>query len=172
YEKDAGLSLIRELEEQGATLPRNNDPQRLIRAWEVLSFTGKPLEFWHTQKILPPEDLIFKTLFLLPERETLYENCNQRFLEMIKAGALDEVKAFRALNPPASLPLHKAIGVKEFSAYLDKEIPLEEAISNAQQATRRYAKRQMTWFRNQMKADLVLTSPHDRTTVTSFLAQR
>ena len=86
----------------------------------------------------------------MPDREILYQNCNQRFLKMIEDGAIEEVKKFLDLNYSQTLPIQKAIGVKEFSSYLKNEITLDKAIEQAQQATRRYAKRQMTWFRNQL----------------------
>ena len=91
----------------------------------------------------------------MPPREVLYAACDRRFASMIAAGALDEAAALAARGLPADLPAMKAVGVPELLRHLRGEIPLEDAIALAQRATRRYAKRQMTWFRHQIVADLV-----------------
>ena len=86
---------------------------------------------------------------LLPPRDWLYARCDERFARMVEHGAVDEVKALlkRKLNP--NLPVMRAIGVGELSAHLRGDLALGEAISAGQQATRRYAKRQYTWFAHQ-----------------------
>ena len=85
----------------------------------------------------------------MPERDDLYARCNQRFKHMIKEGALDEVRAFLHTPLPENLPVMKTLGLRELMSHLKGEISLEEAIRKAQQTTRNYAKRQMTWFRHQ-----------------------
>ena len=92
----------------------------------------------------------------MPPREALYAACDARFLRMIAAGALAEAAALAARGLAPDLPAMKAVGVPELLRHLRGEISLDEAIALAQRATRRYAKRQMTWFRHQMAADLVL----------------
>ena len=87
-------------------------------------------------------------IVLSPSRKALYEACDERFLKMIQKGALAEVAALEGLDP--DLPLMKALGVPELLRHLQGEITLETAVSLAQQATRNYAKRQLTWFRHQM----------------------
>ncbi|HVI06392.1 MAG TPA: tRNA dimethylallyltransferase, partial [Sphingomicrobium sp.] len=88
-------------------------------------------------------------LILLPPRKWLYQRCDERFAHMIDKGAVAEVEALlaRKLNP--SLPVMRAIGVSEISAYLLGTMTLDEAIATGQKATRRYAKRQYTWFAHQ-----------------------
>ncbi|MCK4945266.1 MAG: tRNA (adenosine(37)-N6)-dimethylallyltransferase MiaA [Alphaproteobacteria bacterium] len=130
--------------------------QRIIRAWEVLESTGKSLAEWHKlPPDKPPKHLRFLTVFLLPERKALYASCNTRFEQMLKAGVLDEIKQFKE-QFPAETALSKALGYSELSAYLDGNLSLPEAIASAQQSTRHYAKRQVTWFRHQIVADLIL----------------
>ncbi len=133
--------------------------QRLIRAWEVLESTGKSLAEWHAlPPEKPPEHLRFLTVSLLPERKLLYDSCNTRFEQMLKTGVLDEVKQFKE-QFPAETALSKALGFSELSAYLDGKLSLPEAVSSTQQSTRHYAKRQITWFRHQISADLILDAP-------------
>lgn len=130
--------------------------QRLIRATEVLEATGKSLSHWQA---LPPEPppahLKFVTALLLPPRNVLYARCDGRFGLMLKEGALEEARKFRETAPPAT-PLARALGYPELCLHLDGKITLAEAIRRARQSTRNYAKRQVTWFRHQLKPDLVL----------------
>jgi tRNA dimethylallyltransferase len=130
------------------------DRQRLLRAWEVARGTGRPLGEWQ-RRAAGPAPLRIATILLMPPREVLYAACDHRFDAMIAAGALDEAAALLARGLPADLPAMKAVGVPELMRHLRGEIPLDEAIAGAQRATRRYAKRQMTWFRHQIVADLV-----------------
>lgn len=136
--------------------------QRLVRAMEVLEHTGKSLAVW--QEGAPegtPDHLEFLFITLLPPRDRLYAQCNKRFDMMLAAGALDEAAGFTAAYPTqdaAAVPLKKALGYPELAACQNGEITLAEAKVKAAQSTRHYAKRQMTWFRNQLAADMVLTS--------------
>lgn len=129
-----------------------SDSQRLLRAWEVLEQTGKSLGEWqkhHRPPLLPPERYV--PMFLNPDREWLYQRCNARFEVMLAQGALEEARALDAQALSEELPAMKALGVPELRQYLKGEISQEDAITQAQQSTRRYAKRQLTWFRNQMQ---------------------
>ncbi len=126
-----------------------------MRAWEVLRATGIPIGEWPSRGMAAPA-CRFTSLLLLPPRDLLYAACDARFLAMIEAGALDEAAALAARSLDPGLPAMKALGVPELLAHLRGDTTLDEAIAGAQQATRRYAKRQMTWFRHQMKPDLVL----------------
>ena len=127
------------------------DTTRLTRAWEVLEATGHPLSYWQTQTAEgAPEGLAFTVLVLDPPREALYANCDRRFRVMMGQGALEEVRRLDAQNLDPDLPAMKALGVPELSAHLRGELSLDEAIALAQQSTRRYAKRQVTWFRHQL----------------------
>lgn len=132
-----------------------NHKARLIRALEVLEATGKSLAEW--QKIErdgPPPSWEFEVIKVMPERETLYERCNARFEWMMDNGALEEVEAFmpRLENGEinAGVPITKALGLKPLISYIKGEIDRDEAITLGQNETRRYAKRQSTWFKNQL----------------------
>ncbi len=124
--------------------------QRLMRAWEVLEATGRSLADWQAE---PPADRLDARVFtvaVMPPRDALYASCDQRFLAMLDGGALDEVRALMALNLDPSLPAMKALGVAELIALAQGRLARNEAVAAAQQATRRYAKRQLTWFRHQL----------------------
>ncbi len=133
------------------------DKQRLIRAFEVARATGVTIGTWQQLTKSQPA-LRFGTILLAPPRERLYAACNVRFVQMIEAGVLAEAKALAARRLDPSLPAMKAVGLLELLSHLRGDVPLDTAIAAAQRATRRYAKRQMTWFRHQMTPDLVLTT--------------
>lgn len=133
-----------------------NHKARIIRAMEVLEATGQSLAEWQKlERVGPPETWEFITEIIMPEREELYRRCNERFEYMVeKGGALEQVKAFAERIDSGEVnegvPLTKALGFKQLRSYLAGEMSLDEAIMLAQGETRRYAKRQSTWFRNQM----------------------
>lgn len=124
--------------------------QRLVRAWEVLEATGRSLADWQADPREGGLDAESLTLLLAPPRDELYHSCDLRLAKMLELGALDEVAALTALKLDPALPVMKALGVAEFAAHLRGELSLREALTLAQQSTRRYAKRQMTWFRHQL----------------------
>jgi len=125
------------------------DRQRLTRAWAVAQHTGRALSDWtaDTTPLLVPGS--WTGLVIEPEREALYANCDLRVADMVEAGALDEVRALMARGLDPALPAMKAVGVREFAAHLTGEMTLAAAVEATRQATRNYAKRQLTWFRNQ-----------------------
>jgi tRNA dimethylallyltransferase len=130
------------------------DGQRVVRALEVLEATGRTLTDWQAVPASgPPAGMRFATILLTPPREELYARCDRRLEAMLDEGALDEVRRLNAMGLAADLPATRALGVKEFSGYLAGNMALEQALADAQQATRNYAKRQMTWFRHQIIAD-------------------
>ncbi len=130
------------------------DRQRVIRAYEVYLGTERSLTDWHQDApTTPPLKARYQSVIFEPPRAELYAKCEARFDWMMEQGALDEVDALRGLGLDPTLPAMKALGVPELIAYLNGDLPLEEALSAAKQATRRYAKRQMTWFRNQIVQD-------------------
>jgi tRNA dimethylallyltransferase len=129
------------------------DTARINRALEVILSTGRTLAEWQKQReggIASEVEL--RPLILLPPRKWLYARCDERFAHMIDRGAVTEVETLlaRKLNP--NLPVMRAIGVSELASYLRGEISLDEATTAGQQATRRYAKRQYTWFAHQPPA--------------------
>jgi len=141
--------------ETAARLPAG-DRQRLTRAYEVVRATGVPLGKWQGAAAAAPPPYRFASLLLLPPRAALYAAGEARFRAMIAEGALDEAAALAARRLDPRLPAMKAVGLPELLHHLRGEIVLDAAILLAVQATRRYAKRQMTWFRHQTVADLVL----------------
>jgi tRNA dimethylallyltransferase len=127
------------------------DPQRVVRALSVLEATGKPLSaFQGDNGAALLEGYALEKIVLMPERGLLRRRIAERFAAMMEAGAVEEVQALLALNLDPSLPVMKAIGVKEIAAMLRGEISPDEAVELAVTATRQYAKRQSTWFRNRM----------------------
>ncbi len=127
------------------------DRQRCIRAMEVYEETGKTLTYWQNiPRIKAPDHLTFTAFILKPKRQTLYERIDKRFDDMIAQGALDEVRAIHQLNLPPFLPSLKAVGIPPLRDYLNGNMSLEEAVELAKTQSRRYAKRQFTWFNNQM----------------------
>ena len=138
-----------------------NDRSRISRALEVVLATGRALSDWHREGLPPLIDPARAVkVFITCEREELVRRIEARFDAMIKSTALDEVRqlAGRKLDP--ALPAMKAHGVPWLIRHLNGEISREEAIAGAVMDTRRYAKRQLTWFRNQMK-DWIWADPND-----------
>jgi tRNA dimethylallyltransferase len=148
---------LAELDPEGARL-LPGDRQRLVRAYEVVRATGRPLGAWQSEPS-PPAPYRFATILLMPPREWLYAGCEARFVQMIEAGALAEVASLAARGLDPELPAMKALGVPELLQHLRGEMALEVAVTAAQQRTRQYAKRQMTWFRHQMLPELRLEEP-------------
>ncbi len=135
------------------------DRQRIARALEVFEATGMPLSDWQAMpESGPPPHTRFTTIVLHPPRAALYAACDARMHAMVRAGALTEIAALAEID--AELPAMKALGIAGFRRHLDGAITLEEAILAAQQATRRYAKRQTTWFKNQIIADFDIYTQH------------
>ena len=137
--------------ETAARVPAN-DGQRLVRAYEVVRATGRTLPEWQRQPAAkPPLAARFHTVVLMPPREALYSRLDARFDAMLAVGALDEVKGLTELSLDPKLPAMKALGVSELTEYLRGETSLDAAAAAAKQATRNYAKRQMTWLRHQLE---------------------
>ncbi|MET1411542.1 tRNA (adenosine(37)-N6)-dimethylallyltransferase MiaA [Roseibium sp. HPY-6] len=128
------------------------DPQRLTRALEVLQATGEPLGAWQ-QKAQSAPYLAPDTctrIVLAPPRSWLHARIEQRALLMLESAGIAEVRKLLALNLSEKLPAMRAIGVSEVRDYLAGTRDLEETVHRLTVATRQYAKRQETWFRNQM----------------------
>lgn len=125
------------------------DRQRHVRAWEVFHATGRPLSEFQAGAASPVVARAAARLVLEPPREDLYRTIERRFDAMMAAGALEEARALAARGLDESLPVMKAVGVAELLAHLNGRLTREEAVRLARQSSRRYAKRQLTWFRNQ-----------------------
>ena len=150
YAGDLHLALQR-VDPLGAAKLNPADRQRILRALEVFEATGQTLSQWQAQA----QDNGFlnqinvERLFVDVPREELYARAERRFDAMMEHGALEEVAALPPLSPMQ--PIMKAIGVPELQAHLRGELSLEEAVVLAKTATRQYIKRQLTWWRGQMK---------------------
>lgn len=126
------------------------DRQRIARALEVKRSTGVTLGDWQLAKAGGiAEEVTLAPLIVEPERQWVYDRCDARFEAMLDAGAVAEVEALLARGLDPDLPVMRAIGVPEITAWLAGEIEAEEVVAAGQQATRNYAKRQFTWFRRQ-----------------------
>ena len=133
------------------TVDRNN-PKRVIRALEVYELTGKTLAQWNEEsRIEGPkyESLIIGLRF--NDREKLYERINKRVDIMLEAGLLSEVEKLISMGLKDTVTAGQAIGYKEFYPYFDGTASLEECTEKLKQESRKYAKRQMTWFRRNPK---------------------
>jgi tRNA dimethylallyltransferase len=127
------------------------DGQRIVRALEVFEATRQSIADFQGQAgpvIVDPDTA--RKIVVLPDRAVLHQRINGRFEKMLEQGAEEEVKALLALALPAEMPVMKAIGVSQIAAMLRGEMSRNEVIERGAAATRQYAKRQMTWFRNQM----------------------
>ena len=134
-----------------ATRLNPNDRQRILRALEVEHATGRPLSHWQQDvqtPFLTPAQTV--RMVLEVERDELCQRIDARFLNMLEAGALDEVKRLAARNLPATRTALKAHGAPALTRHLAGQVSLDDAIAEGQGDTRRYAKRQVTFFRHQM----------------------
>jgi tRNA dimethylallyltransferase len=127
-----------------------NDVRRVVRALEVHALTGQPISVWQTQwdgpaaVPRPPDSCLCLDL----PREELYQRIDERVLAMVDAGLVEEARALRRLGWPLGREAAQALGYKELFAHLDGQVSLEEAVSEIQTRSRRFAKRQLTWFRH------------------------
>lgn len=137
------------LDPEAAARLHQGDTQRVIRAYEVAIATGRTLGDWQRDHPVVP-GFLAQAIVLLPPRDRLYAACDARFLDMVTRGAAAEVQALldRELDP--ALPAMRALGVRELAAWLRGDSDRECAIAAAQQATRNYVKRQLTWFQRQL----------------------
>jgi len=148
---DAFHDLLNDIDPVMADRIISSDSQRMVRAWEVQKQTGVSLSDWQKNKnktFYNHDEFI--GFFLNTPRDVLYENCNSRFLKMLDNNVMDEIKYLENNNVDPKLTSMKSLGVSELRSYYRDEITLDSAIEMAQQSTRRYAKRQVTWFKNQL----------------------
>lgn len=130
-----------------------SDSSRIARALEVVGSTGRSITEWRKEKTGGiADEVALRPLLLLPPRAWLYARCDARFEAMIAGGAVEEVKALLARGLRGDTPVMRAIGVPEISDMLARNIGRDEALALGKIATRQYAKRQFTWFRNQAPA--------------------
>jgi tRNA dimethylallyltransferase len=153
-ERDGPEALHAELKQRdpaSAEKLKVRDRIRIARALEVIEATGRSLTDWHRDglpPLLPPDQVM--AVFLAPERDDLYARIDRRFGVMLEAGALDEVTLLAARGLDPLLPAMKAHGVPALISHLGGDLSLDEAAAVGRADTRRYAKRQFTWFRHQL----------------------
>ncbi|MFF2319934.1 tRNA (adenosine(37)-N6)-dimethylallyltransferase MiaA [Agrobacterium sp. NPDC058088] len=139
---------------------QSGDGQRIVRALEVLEATGKSIRDFQRATgpmIVDPERV--QKFVVLPERPVLHDRINRRFEAMMDSGAVEEVQALLALDLAPDATAMKAIGVSQIADMLAGRMSQAEVIERSAAATRQYAKRQMTWFRNQMGDDWTRIQP-------------
>ena len=144
------------LDPQTADRLFDGDSQRLVRAMGVVRATGRPISAWQSD---PHEGAIegaAVTLAVMPPRAQIYSHIDHRFAMMMEAGAVEEVDALAARELDPSLPVMKAIGVREIIAMRQGSISRQRAIELASRDSRHYAKRQMTWIRNNYPAQMTI----------------
>lgn len=146
-------AVLVERDPESAASIRPTDTQRIVRALEVLEGTGVGLAAWQQQQAEPPLIAPDRTarLVLATPRPALHARIEARVDRMVEDGALEEIRALLARGLDSELPVMKAIGVRPFAAVLRGEMTLEAAITDVKTETRRYAKRQTTWLRHQMR---------------------
>ena len=143
-----------------------SDPQRVLRAYEVWQATGRPLADWQEQPGAPVlKNMRLAKFMANPQRALLPARIEQRFRRMVDQGAAQEAACLKNLDP--ALPAAKLLGLKQVLAWSEGRLGREEAIALAVTATRQFAKRQLTWFRNQM-GDYVRIDPDDSNIITSL----
>jgi tRNA dimethylallyltransferase len=146
---DAFFATFSECDPETASALRPRDTQRVLRAADVFEATGWPLARWQNEKGKPVlEGLDVRRIVIAPPREELYARIDRRFDMMIANGALDEARSLAALDP--TLPAARALGVRQLLRHFAGELALDAAVEDVKRETRRYAKRQLTWFRNRM----------------------
>ncbi|UOM36942.1 tRNA (adenosine(37)-N6)-dimethylallyltransferase MiaA [Acuticoccus sp. I52.16.1] len=155
-------AILAERDPAAAARLRPTDPQRIVRALEVVEATGRSLSAWQAERTPPvlPRGPGVAAYVLAPPRDLLRERIAQRFEAMMEAGAVEEAVGLTARRLDPALPAMKAIGVAQLSAYAMGLVGRGEAVADAVTRTRQYAKRQDTWFRNRF-ADWERLAPGD-----------
>ncbi len=149
------------------------DRQRVARAWEVFEATGVSLAEWQSRPATAPNiGVADARIVLMPPREWLYARCDARFTDMVARGALQEVAALEARGLDPSLPAMKAVGIPELRRHLRGEAALDDAVRSGQSAVRRYAKRQLTWFRRHMEEWTELTESKPEALARTILSRQ
>ena len=138
-----------------------NDTYRVLRSFEVVLQTGKTLSWWHKQKKISPIVKNAKKILIMPSKKEIYARIDKRFDLMINDGAIEEVRNVFNKNLTLDLPSLKTLGVKQLFSYFKNLIPIDEAIMLAKRDSRRFAKRQLTWFKNSFEPDIILSEVYN-----------
>lgn len=155
FSREELLHWLHGLDEAAAhRLAHEGGRQRLARAVEVALLTGRPLTAWHADQE-PEPALRFVTFVLELPRAVLYDRINRRVDDMIQSGLVEEVRQLRHAGYNEHTPGLNATGYVELIPYLRGEISLDDAKDAIRRATRRYARRQITWFRHQLDENVI-----------------
>jgi tRNA dimethylallyltransferase len=147
---DENLADLEHLDPGAAARLHAGDTSRIARALEVVLSTGRTLQDWQAERKGGLAGAVaLRPLILLPPRDWLHARCDARFVAMIDGGAITEAERLLARGLDPRLPVMRAIGVSEIAAFLAGDMNRDQLIAAGQQATRRYAKRQYTWFAHQ-----------------------
>ncbi len=140
-----------------------NDKTRIIRALEVIAATGIKVSEWYKKPLIQKlPEAHFVTVKIMPSLEVIAERCCLRLDKMVnELGVLNEIKRLQTLGIADDMPAMKALGVPELSLYIKGQLPLEEALNLAKLHTRQYAKRQRTWLKNKMPADIIFENVYE-----------
>jgi tRNA dimethylallyltransferase len=142
---------LSERDPETAARVQPGDGQRIVRALEVIEATGRPIgSYQQSRGPVNIDPARAQKIVVLPERRLLHGRIDRRFETMLARGAVEEVRALLTLRLPPEMPVMKAIGVPQIAAMLKGEMSEAQVIEAGAAATRQYAKRQMTWFRNQL----------------------
>ena len=151
---DRLLAWLRRLDPGGARrLAEGGGRQRVLRALEVALLTGRPLGWWHDRQPAAEAPLATVTYVVSLPRDVLYARIDRRVDVMLDAGLVEEVAGLLAAGYPPDAPGMSATGYAEVAAHLEGAMSLEEAADRIRRRTRGYARRQLTWFRNQLSDD-------------------
>jgi len=143
----------------------SRNKRRLTRAVEICLLTGRPVS---AQRVTWSRDRDFSGVFVFRDREELYERINSRVLTMFERGVVDEVRAAGAVGSTAA----KTLGLRQIHDLLDGRVTEAECIGSIQQATRRYAKRQLTWFQRQSNFEPLNLSLHDLSAAIEWISRK
>ena len=157
---DKFYSLLIKLDPLVQNKIKKNDTHRLIRAYEVMTFTKKSLFNWQKKNTNYFSNYKFIKIYINPKNIILLKLLRLRLKKMFEQGAVDEVKKFIKLKIDPNLPANKILGIEEINKYLGKKISLERSFEETFIRTRRYVKRQRTWFRGHMKDWISIFHPN------------
>lgn len=165
---------LKDVDPLAASKLDKHNGHKTMRAYEVIKATNRSILEWQQENKIYFPISSFKVIILLPDREKLYENCNQRFLSMLDQGAIDEVQYLMSKNYNMSSGIMKSHGAPELRDYLLETCSLKNSIERSQQVVRNYAKRQITWFKHQfnhveLKKYFVQDSEHQAKEIIEFL---
>lgn len=140
-----------------------NDKTRIIRALEVIEATGQKLSEWYKKPLIQKlPEANFITVKIMPALEMITERCCLRLDKMVnELGALAEIEKLLNKGVDKNMPAMKTLGVPELSLFIKGQMPLAEALNLAKLHTRQYAKRQRTWLKNKMPADIVFENVYE-----------